>query len=71
MHYVQYRSWFLGRSDEAGYLCAGRVLYWDLVEERIVESFKAHAGVVSALAMHPKSECLLTASTDGTIRVWQ
>lgn len=49
----------------------GRVCYWDLVEEHMVESFKAHAGVVTGLAMHPKGECLLTSSTDGSIKVWQ
>lgn len=46
-------------------------MYWDLVEEEVVESFKAHDGVVTGVALHPKSECLLTASTDGMVKVWQ
>ncbi|KAK9828990.1 hypothetical protein WJX72_003265 [[Myrmecia] bisecta] len=49
----------------------GRVLYWDLVEERVVTSFQAHAGVVCSLAMHPAGDCLLTSSTDGSIKVWR
>lgn len=49
----------------------GRVCYYELVEESMVESFQAHAGVVTGLAMHPKGECLLTSSTDGAIKVWQ
>jgi len=35
-----------------------------------VECFQAHAGVVCSMAMHPKGECLLTSSVDGTIKVW-
>jgi len=50
---------------------AGRVCYYELVEEGMVESFQAHKGVVTGLALHPKGECLLTASTDGAIKVWQ
>lgn len=49
----------------------GRICYWDLVEERMVESFQAHTGVISGIAMHPRGECLITASTDGSIKVWQ
>jgi mitogen-activated protein kinase organizer 1 len=35
-----------------------------------VGSFRAHDGPVCSLAMHPQGECLLTSSTDGTIKVW-
>lgn len=35
-----------------------------------VECFQAHADVVCSMAMHPKGECLLTSSVDGTIKVW-
>ena len=52
-------------------LSAGRVCYWDLVDERLVESVQAHSGVVTGIALHPKGECLLTTSTDGTIKVWR
>jgi mitogen-activated protein kinase organizer 1 len=48
----------------------GRVLYWELVEADLVQSFQAHQDVVCGLAMHPKGDCLLTSSVDGTIKVW-
>ena len=51
--------------------CAGKVYYWDLVDERLVESVQAHSGVVTGIAMHPKGECMLTSSTDGLIKVWK
>ncbi|GAX77764.1 hypothetical protein CEUSTIGMA_g5207.t1 [Chlamydomonas eustigma] len=49
---------------------AGDVLYWDLVDANIVKSFKAHAGVVCSLAMHPNGRTLITSSVDGSIKVW-
>ena len=49
---------------------AGRVCYWDLVEEAKVANFHAHDGVVCSLAVHPRDPCLLTASVDGTVKVW-
>lgn len=48
----------------------GRVFFWELVDAQMVESFQAHADVVCSLAMHPKGECLLTSSVDGTVKVW-
>ncbi len=52
-------------------VCAGRVCYWDLVEETMLESFQAHKSYVCSLAMHPDGTLLLTSSTDGTVKVWQ
>ena len=49
---------------------AGRVCYWDLVEETMLESFQAHKSYVCSLAMHPDGTLLLTSSTDGTVKVW-
>lgn len=31
---------------------------------------QAHGDTVCSLAVHPKGECLLTSSVDGTIKVW-
>jgi len=52
-------------------VCAGRVLYWELVEAAVAKDFVAHAGAVCSLAMHPEAALLLTAGTDGTIKVWR
>eukprot|EP00884_Botryococcus_braunii_P006060 jgi/Botrbrau1/15455/Bobra.43_2s0079.1 len=48
----------------------GKVHYWDLVEEAMVESFAAHEGAVCSLAVHPSEPCLLTAGADGLVKVW-
>ena len=53
------------------HVSAGRVCYWDLVEETMLESFQAHKSYVCSLAMHPDGTLLLTSSTDGTVKVWQ
>ena len=58
-----------------GYVVAcsedGRVVYWEVVEGGVVEEFKAHDDVVCSLAMHPEGKCLLTASVDGLVKVWE
>ena len=50
--------------------CIGRVCFWDLVEEGLVQSLQAHKHVVTAMALHPAATCLATASTDGLIQIW-
>nr|POF06166.1 wd repeat domain-containing protein 83 [Quercus suber] len=34
-------------------------------------SFRAHSSVVTSVSYHPKDNCMITASVDGTIRVWK
>lgn len=57
-----------------GYVVAasedGRVVYWEVVEGAVVEEFKAHEAGLCGLAVHPDGVCLLTASLDGTVKVW-
>ena len=57
-------------SDGYAVACSedGRVLYWEIVDGGVVEEFKAHDDVVCSLTMH--GECLVTASVDGTVKVW-
>lgn len=42
-----------------------------LDEEADLPGFRAHAGPVTAVALHPTGDGLATASDDGSIRVWQ
>lgn len=53
------------------FLPAGRVLFWELVDAQLVSSIQAHSSVVCGLVAHPSEQLLLTASVDGTVKVWQ
>lgn len=49
----------------------GQVFYWELVDAAVVKQFAAHSGAVCSIAMHPEAALLLTAGTDGTVKVWK
>ncbi|KAK4578124.1 hypothetical protein RGQ29_028316 [Quercus rubra] len=49
----------------------GFIYFWDLVDASVVSSFRAHSSVVTSVSYHPKDSCMITASVDGTIRVWK
>lgn len=49
----------------------GRICFWDLVEAKIVHTLdKAHESVVYSLSYHPTENYLLSASSDGKVKVW-
>jgi mitogen-activated protein kinase organizer 1 len=48
----------------------GRVFIWDLVEGNVVNSFSAHRKVVSSVEVNPKKNQFMTASFDGSIKLW-
>ncbi|GMH42600.1 hypothetical protein BSKO_10519 [Bryopsis sp. KO-2023] len=48
----------------------GFVYYWDLVRSNIAKQFRAHKDTVCSIATHAECHVLLTASTDGEIKVW-
>lgn len=60
--------------DDARVLCGselGHLHVWDLVEGRSLLRHAAHAAPLTSLACHPKSPSeLLTASHDGTVKLW-
>jgi WD40 repeat protein len=48
-----------------------KIYMWDLVSGKIVSSLSSHTGPVVSLSMHPKkTSVLLSASADGTIKLW-
>lgn len=48
-----------------------KIYMWDLVSGKIVSSLSNHTGPVVSLSMHPKkNSVLLSASADGTIKLW-
>ncbi|KAL6558919.1 hypothetical protein OROMI_019269 [Orobanche minor] len=49
----------------------GYIFFWDLVDANVVSSFRAHSSVVTSVSYHPRDDCMVTASVDGTIRVWK
>ena len=56
---------------DSAYLNAGVVCFWDLVEETMVHQIQAHTSAVCSVAMHPEAKCMVSASNDGTAKVWQ
>jgi len=61
-------------NDDAYVICGSednQVYIWSLVEGRVVHTLKGHTKVVTSVCYHPKETCLLTASTDGTTKVWK
>lgn len=49
----------------------GRICFWDLVEGKILHTLeKAHQSVVYSISYHPTEIALLSASSDGKVKVW-
>lgn len=48
----------------------GKIWCWGFVSGEKEKVLEGHKGVVSSLAYHPKEDALLSASFDGTIRIW-
>lgn len=49
----------------------GSIFFWDLVDASVVSKIKAHSSVVTSVSYHPKDNCMITSSVDGTVRVWK
>lgn len=59
--------------DDANVMCGsedGAVHVWDLVEGKPLAQLRCHTGAVGAMCCHPKDSALLTASYDGTAKLW-
>ncbi|KAK8985122.1 hypothetical protein V6N11_076812 [Hibiscus sabdariffa] len=49
----------------------GSIFFWDLVDASVVSKFRAHSSVVTSVSYHPKDNCMITSSVDGSVRVWK
>lgn len=50
----------------------GKICFWDLIEGTLVMTKdQAHKSIVYSLSYHPKEDCLLSASSDGTVKLWR
>ena len=48
----------------------GRLVFYDLVDEKEVHSLKAHRGCLTSIAYHPDDPAIVTAGVDSVARVW-
>jgi mitogen-activated protein kinase organizer 1 len=60
--------------DDARVLCGsedGTLHAWDLVEGKALGRLECHSAALVGLDLHPSSSAILTASHDGTAKMWQ
>ncbi|CAO3671565.1 unnamed protein product [Rhizopus stolonifer] len=48
----------------------GKIYIYDILEGHIVTTIEAHPGVTTAIDYHPENASMLSAGSDGIIRVW-
>jgi WD40 repeat protein len=61
----------LALADETLSSAGESILLYSFAEKRIVHSFTGHTGTITCLAFTPDSRQIVSASADGTARVWQ
>ena len=47
------------------------IYVWDLVDAKILAKIPGHGNVVTSISYHPKQLEFVSASVDGTIRIWR
>lgn len=50
---------------------ASRIVLWDTVKWRVVGTCKGHTGLVCGMSFNPTGIALVTAATDGSVRLWR
>lgn len=48
----------------------GMAFFWDLVDAKVLRKLRVHDRAVSGIAYHPELPLMVTASFDGTAKVW-
>nr|GEW19142.1 hypothetical protein [Tanacetum cinerariifolium] len=49
----------------------GNIFIWNVSSSCAVENFPAHSSVVTSLNYHPKDNCMISASADGSVALWK
>ena len=60
-------------NDDSRVLCGsedGTLFAWDLLEGKPLGKLGCHSAALVGLDLHPKSAAILTASHDGTAKMW-
>lgn len=47
------------------------IYFWNLVEANLVHTLKGHSKMVTTLDYHASEVCLVSGSSDGTVKVWK
>lgn len=58
----QYFAEAIGTSNE--------IRIWSIELEQCIKTFQGHSDRITCLLFHPNEECIISASEDGTIRIW-
>lgn len=70
----KYRLESIFSQDEATVLSGSedsQIYLWDMLSGQVVKKLSGHSGAVVSLSQHPKiNSLLLSASADGTIKLW-
>ena len=48
----------------------GHIYIWDVMEGNVVSKLSGHSKAVCCVAYHPKEAKLISAGTDGVLKVW-
>ena len=46
-------------------------ILWDAASGKALQTFKGHNGIISSVAFAPRDQFVVTASEDGTVRIWK
>lgn len=49
----------------------GNIFVWNIEGFRVEKQFRAHSSVVTSVDFHPKEDCMISASADGTVALWK
>jgi WD40 repeat protein len=58
------------QQEQLALAAAGRILILDLETRRLIQDWEAHGDTITRLLWNEEQRCLLSASLDGTVKIW-